>query len=180
MPLTPPVLPADVEAVGALTPQLFRLADQVSLDAFVQGCIDFADSWMQGHMGAANYDLQQFPWQHTLQKRGQIYLALEAATDTLKAEKIYGTHYPLQSEESASYEALIDNEWGIKAMQSLDLWVTVESASKGFALPIFSTSSPIPEGDCPWGVREPLDSLYARLLDHARGISNSSIRTVAR
>jgi hypothetical protein len=177
MPLTPPVTPAQVEQIGALTFSLFRLADQPSLDTFVQGALDFADAWMQAHMGS-NYGLTQFPWQVTLQSRGQIYLALEALTDTLKAEKIYGTHFPYMSEDSASYEKLIDNEWGVKAMQSLDLWVTVETGTTHFALPLFLTSVPLIENEWQNTALDPLSVLYSELLDRARGMSNPDIGSI--
>jgi len=180
MPLVPPVTPAQVEQVGALTPNLFNLPDQTSLDTFIQGSIDFADAWMQGHMGA-NYGLTQFAWQIELQTRGQIYLALEAACDTVKAEKVYGTHFPYMSEESPNYEALINNEWGVRAMQALDLWVTVEQAgTAAFALPIFMTSSPLIENEIQNPAMMPLSVLYSELLDRARGLANPDIGTIRR
>jgi hypothetical protein len=175
--LNPPVLPSEVEQIGALFPNLFNLPDQASLDTFVQGALDFADSWMAGHMGA-NYGLTTYPWEVTLQRRGQIYLALEAITDTIKAEKIYGTHFAYLSEESPQYEALIDNEWGVKAMQSLDLWVTVESASSHFAMPLFLTSVPLIENEWQNTALSPLSVLYSELLDRARGMSNPDIGSI--
>lgn len=180
MPLVPPVTPAEVESIGALTPQLLQVADQTSLDTFVQAAIDFADAWMQAHLGTANYGLTQFTWQVELQRRGQMYLALEAITDTLKARKIYGTHSPYMSEESPAYEALIDNEWGIRGIQCLDLWVTLESATRHFALPIFATSAPINETDAPGTGLDPLELQYADLLDRARGLSIGSLGSVTR
>jgi hypothetical protein len=177
MALVPPVTPMDVEQVGALRYELFNLPDQPTMLAFLQGAIDYADAWMQGHMGA-NYGLSQYTWQVDLQRRGQIYLALEAVCDTLKAEKIYGTHFAYMSEESASYEALIDNEWGQRAKEALDLWITVEQQGKpGFAMPYFGITEPVPIlEDCSNGL-ESLKVLYEQLLAHSRGRVNPAIGT---
>jgi hypothetical protein len=177
MPLVPPVLPSEVEAIGALTPQIFVLPDQPSLDTFVQSSIDFADAWMQGHMGS-NYGLTDAAWKVNLQRRGQIYLALEALCDTVKAEKVYGTHFAYISEESPQYEALINNEWGVRAMQALDLWVTVETGSTAFALPLFLTSAPLIENEIENPAVKPLATLYGELLDRARGIVRPEIGSV--
>jgi hypothetical protein len=177
MPLVPPLLPAEVEQIGALTPSLLLLADQPSLDTFVQANIDWSDAWMQGHMGE-NYGLTEFAWQVELQRRGQAYLALEAICDTVKAQKIYGTYFPYMQEESQSFERLIDNEWGVKAMQSLDIWVTVESASSHFALPLFLTGPALVEDEYQNPAISPLTILYSQLLDRARGIARPDIGTV--
>lgn len=179
MPLVPPVTPLEVETLGALTPNLFQLTLQADLDAIVQSAIDYADAWMQGHMGS-NYGLTDEAWQVTLQRRGQMYLSLESLCDTIKAEKIYGKHYPFMSEESASYEALIENEWGQRAIQSLDLWVTVEQLNKAFHLPIFSTSAALIENSIENPAIETLSLQYAKILDRARGIVNPDIGTVRR
>jgi len=179
MPLVPPVTPLEVEQIGALFPNLFNFPDQTTLDTFVQGAIDYADGWMIGHMGP-NYGLS-LPWQVELQRRGQMYLALEAICDTIKAEKIYGTHFAYLSEESPSYAELITNEWGVRAMASLDLWVTVEDVAGGaFALPVFMTSSPLIENEIQNPALAPLSVLYSELLDRARGIANPDIGTIRR
>ncbi len=179
MPLVPPVLPSDVESVGALTYTIFDLADQPTLDTFIQGCIDFADAWMQGHM-SGSYGLTQFTWQVELQRRGQVYLALEAAIDTLKAKKTWGSHVNYISEDTAAYRDLIENDWGQKAMQALDLWVTVEQINRNFAMPLFEVGQAIPETDSTCNGLEPLNALYAGLLDRARGFGDPDLQTVSR
>ena len=177
MALVPPVTPAEVEAVGALTYRLFLVADQAALDVLVQAHIDYADAWMQGHMGA-NYGLAQYSWQVELQRRGQMYLALEAITDTLKAQKIYGTHFPYMSEDSPAYEALIDNEWAQRAKEALDLWITVEQqGTAGFAMPYFGITDPVPLIEDQTNGLESLKVLYEQLLAHSRGRVNPIIGT---
>src|SRR5436305_12506599 len=136
MPLSPTITPAEVEAIGARTPALFQVAAKTALDTLVRSAIDYADAWFQGHSGL-NYGLTVPSWAPVIQRRGVMYLALEALTDTLKARKIYGTHAPYMSEDSPAYEALIDNEWGQRGREALDLWITVEKQGTGFALPYF-------------------------------------------
>src|SRR5436190_9494579 len=132
MPLTPPVTTAEVISIGALRPELLNFPDLATLNVFVQSAIDYADAWMAGNMGAA-YDLQTPFWAPIRQHRGQAYLALEAIYDTIKATKVTGTNFNYLSEESDSYERLIDNEWGARARESLDLWLTIEQVGAGFA-----------------------------------------------
>src|SRR5436190_7503628 len=111
MPLSPTITPAEVEIIGMLTPAMFFVPDQTSLDTLVQSAIDYADAWVQGHAGS-NYGLTTPSWVPILQRRGVMYLALEALTDMVKARKVYGTQYAYDSEDSEAYERLIDNEWG--------------------------------------------------------------------
>jgi hypothetical protein len=135
MPLSPTITPQEVADIGALTPALFQVADTTAMNLLIQSALDYADGWFAGHSGL-NYGLTTPAWVPVLQRRGVIYLALEALSDTLKARKIYGVHAPYMSEESPAYEALIDNEWGQRAREALDLWITVEKQGTGFALPL--------------------------------------------
>jgi hypothetical protein len=179
MALVPTITPAEVESIGMLTPAMFFVPDQASLDALVQSAIDYGDAWLQGHAGAF-YGIQTEAWMPVLQRRGVMYLALEALTDMLKARKIYGTQYAYDSEESASYEALIDNEWGQKAREALDLWLTVETQGTGFALPYFGITEPVPLVEDGTNGLDSLIVLYEEILARARGFSNLDTGTVIR
>ncbi len=171
--------PDQVIKVGALSPELFNLPDQPSMESLVGFAITGVDAWMQDHMGG-NYNLTQFPWQIVQQQNGQMYLALERLTDTLKAEKTYGSHEFYISEDSGGYERLIMVNWGQRAMECLDRWVTIEQISRNFAMPIFSTYRPIPEVDDESSGLDPLSAFYTGLLDRARGIANPDLGTVRR
>jgi hypothetical protein len=172
-----------IEEAGALTPNLFNIntgnptTDQANLDALVTRMRDRADAWMAGHLGA-NYGLTSPAYAPVLQEEGQIYLTLEKLTAILKAEKTYGTWYPLNSEDSVAYQTLIDTDWGERAMAALDLWVTAEVAGKGFALPVFLATDGI-ERAFGQGV-EPFEVQLEEELAWARGISNPTIGTVRR
>jgi hypothetical protein len=164
--------PSEVEEMGALFPALFNLPDQPSLDALVQRCINRADAWMQGHMGA-NYNLILFPWQIIAQNEGQIYLTLVRLAGLLKAEKTYGTHQDFISEDASSYERLISTDWDQMATDALDLWVTVERDTPvGFAMPTFGYSQPVPlvpyDDSGPTGL-DPREIQYEEALSEARG-----------
>jgi len=177
MPLVPTIVPAEVEELGMLTPALFLVPDQASLDAIVQKAIDYGDAWFEGHAGN-NYGILTPAWVPVLQRRGVMYLALEALGDMVKARKIYGVHYAYDSEESPAYEALIDNEWGARAREALDVWITVEQAGSGFALPYFGITQPVPLVEDETNGLEPLSLLYEEILSRSRGLSLPSVGTV--
>src|SRR5260370_1113939 len=149
MPL--PVAVNLVEEAAGLTPELFNMPNQATLDTFVTRFSLRADAWMQGHMGG-NYNLLTPAWAPVLQEEGQIYLTLERLTAHLKSLKTMGTHGFYISEDAAAYQVLIETDWGKLALQALDLWVTVEQIgeSRAFALPVFTITSTIhPNTDAP-------------------------------
>ena len=130
-----PVTPAIVEEIGGLTPQLFNLPDQPSLDALVQRAINRADAWLQAHAGPF-YGITTPSWAPVLQEEGEAYLSLERLQSTLKSLKVVGQHYAYISEESPSYQTMMETNWGELAIAALDLWVTPEiAASRAFAMP---------------------------------------------
>lgn len=172
-----------IEEVGALTPSLFNLPDQPSLDALVTRMRDRADAWMQAHLGAF-YGITTPTYAPVLQEEGELYLTLEKIADVLKAEKTYGTHYPYMSEDSPAYERLITTDWGERALVALDTWITVElsttagGAGRGFAKPRFLTSIndyPVNDGNI-----DPVTVQYSAELDFSRGLSVPDIGTVRR
>lgn len=176
MPLT---TAAEVKEVGALTPTLFDLADASALDLYVNKAIVRADAWMQGHLGAF-YNLTTYQWQIDLQKEGQIYLSLQRLTETLKAQKTYGTHASYISEEMASYERLIETDWAERAKAALDLWTTVENLGSSFAKPVFLVTDPVPIIEDDTNGLDPLNLLLEEQLARARGMSNPELGTVFR
>jgi hypothetical protein len=70
--------------------------------------------------------------------------------------------------------------WGQRAMECLDTWVTVEQIHRNFAMPIFSTSQPIPTIDSDGSGLAPLSVLYEEALAYARGRVNPDVGTVSR
>lgn len=178
MALSPTITPGEVKTIGMLTYPMFLVADDAALDTIVQAAIDYADAWFQGHSGS-NYGLTTPTWVPVLQRRGVMYLALEALGDMVKARKIYGTQFAYDSEESPAYEALIENEWGQRAREALDLWITVEKQGTGFALPVFLITDPTPILEDDTNGLDSLNVLYEEVLTRSRGRSNPELGTVA-
>src|SRR6266513_4966913 len=98
-----PVAVGLIEEAGGLTPALFNMTDQTTLDAFVTRFRDRADAWMAGHMGPF-YNLLTPSWAPILQEEGQIYLTLEKLSATLKSLKTQGTHFPYVQEYSQAFQ----------------------------------------------------------------------------
>lgn len=179
MALSPTITTAEVKALGSLTPSLFLVADSASLDTIVQASIDYADARFASLAGD-NYGLTTPTWAPVLQRRGVMYLALAALGDTLKAQKIYGTHAPYQSEDSPAYEALIDNEWLARAKEALERWVTLDGPGTGFAKPVFLVTDPTPIIEDDTNGLDALNVLYEEVLARSRGRSNPELGTVFR
>jgi hypothetical protein len=132
---------AEVEKIGALIPNLFD-TDQAGLDALVLDAATDADNWMQVYLGSLYGGTTTA--ETAVQARGQAYLALAYLTPTLKAKKVYGTHFPLDSEDSAAYENLLEQDWEGLARSLLAKWISIEATGTGggaqqnFALPYFA------------------------------------------
>jgi hypothetical protein len=138
-----------VEADGGLSWKLFYpvtatgVVDDASLHAFVDTKIAVADSWMRRHLGS-NYALID-PDALVMQIQAQSYLTLHYLTPILRAAKTYGIHDPIMSEESSSYDSLIERNWKEEAESLLDEWITVEQlGSMAFAMPTFGFSPAVP------------------------------------
>lgn len=102
----------------------------------------------------------------TLLARAEAYITLQQLAEPLKSRKIYGSHYPIDTEESPRFQALIDTEWEAQAMRFLNLFGADESRQP-IMLPglvvggELSTSAQTPE------TRQGL------LLDEVRGLLNN-------
>lgn len=172
-----PVTAAYVRQFAALDRELFNMPTEADVDAFVTEAILDADAWMQKHMGGS-YNLADTP-SARIQARAQAMIALEYITDRLKAERAWGTHYSYVSEEGSRIQALIDLNWGERAIDELSLWVTVVvGAARTFAKPRFLTSIndyPVNDSNI-----DPVTVQYSAELDFARGISVPDVGTVRR
>jgi hypothetical protein len=159
---------AKVEALGALTYNLFDYPDQATLDAFVQESIDDSDAWMQSYMGL-NYNPVGDAAAVRVQTRAQAALALSYIVPTLRSKKTYGTHYPVNSEDSAAYDTLMETDWEAEAKGLLSKWITVEvggtgsTGSGGFAAPAFRVGPGVDPD-----VADSEETLMDRLVTQAR------------
>lgn len=180
MPLTTHAI---VEQDGGLVYALFQpigIVSQGGMDTLVDAKILVADAWMKRRLGS-NYNLPSDVNAQVMQAQAQSYLTLHYLTPILRACKTYGTNYPIWSEESVNYDSLLEHNWKDEASSLLDEWLTIERMEPtGFALPIFSTSQPIPTIDSEGSGLDSLDAQYEEALAFARGRVNANIGTASR
>ncbi len=107
----------------------------------------------------------------TLLGRAAVYVTLMQLCEPLKARKVYGSHYPLDSEDSPRFEALTTGEWESMADKMLNLFGAADS-SKPIMLPGLVAGNEI----------EPLGRLTAEQklreeIDSDRGLAVRQIGT---
>jgi hypothetical protein len=167
-----------VEARFALTPFLFNFnsgnptTDQASLDALVLDAIEDADAEMQYRL-QSNYNPADVNAAR-MQATAQAYLAGDYLLLILRAQKAYGTHAPLLSEDSDAYERLEAGGMREIAEGMLQPWISIgeEEKGKGFARPVCIVSGPGDEH-----LRDE-DRQLEILVDDARGYVGPVFPTV--
>ena len=169
--------PQKVRQIGALIPQLFD-TDDTGLDALIMDALVDADNWLQTYLGA-NYGGVSAA-EASVQGRASAYIALAYLTPVLKAKKVYGTHYPIDSEDSTSYENLLEQDWEGLAKSELSKWLQIEisgqgASAKSFARPYFGiTDSPDPT------LTDNEEIQMGDIADEARGFAEVNYTTVTR
>ncbi len=173
---------ATVERDGGLIWQLFQpvgITDQAGLDTLVTEKIVVADYWLQRRLGS-NYNLP-FASAQAVQAQAESYITLHYLVPILQACKVYGTNYPIWSEESENYSLIVQRDWREEALALVDEWITLENmAGGGFALPYFGITQPVPILEDGTNGLDPLIVLYEEALARARGFSNLDTGTVIR
>lgn len=169
---------ANVETLGAFIPQLFD-TDQAGMDVLVQAAINDSDAWMQVYLGA-NYG-GTTTFETAVQTRAQTYMALSLLTPLLKAKKVYGTHFPIDSEDSDAFERLMEQDWEGLARSYLAKWISIEptgttgGAQQNFALPFFGTTES-PDAT----TSDDEDFRMQEIADEARSVPEQVFATVTR
>lgn len=120
---------------------LFRVADDAALNTFIDAQIAVASAWLS--LTAPTYYASTDASIDLVFKQAEAYITLQYLADALKARKVFGTHFPYDSEESSSYAQLIDVEWEARAETLLSRFVTLDTAANPIAFPYFGTSSVI-------------------------------------
>ena len=134
---------------GATDYELFDLPDEAALDALVSDEIDVVSAYLASKAGT-NYTQTADTGLQTRFRRGEAYRTLCELFEPLKAKKILGTHAPYDSEESASYQRLIDEEWGPRAETYIGEFIADDTGGP-YSAGVFITSSPfdrITDVDC--------------------------------
>lgn len=170
---------AEVERIGALIPELFD-TNQAGLDAIVLDAITDADSWMVVYLGDSYGGANAA--ETGVQARAQAYLAMAYIEPTLRAKKVRGTHYPLDSEDAVAYEDLLEKDWEGLARSLLAKWISLETTGGGtaqnFALPYFAASDGPDLTDPALTDSEALR--LRRIADRARSLPEVDFATVTR
>jgi hypothetical protein len=136
---------ARVKSIGglneALDYNLYRFADVTELNTEITDAIAVAKATIRS-LNSSVYDA---PDADQLVKitRGEAYYALYFAYPALKARKVTGTHWPVDSEGSERYAELIDSEWLALAQTALEGIIDVSPAGTAFARPTLSVTNAI-------------------------------------
>lgn len=138
---------------------MFRVADDTALNAEVARMLARASAWLAEQAplhytgsatASANVDL--------LFTGAEEALTMHFLTMQLKARRVYGTHFPYDSEGSERFQELIDVEWFAQMNGLVGRFFEVSSdAGHPFALPVMGTTSTIQP--------EEIDSVTTRLGD---------------
>lgn len=118
--------------------RLFVVASDTALNALVTARLAIASAWLRTR-APNDYDNGDADTD-ALFTHAEALLTMHFLAETLKARKVYGTHFPYDSEDSDSYAKLIDVEWmhQVEELVGPFLAVTVGD-EKPFAAPVFLT-----------------------------------------
>lgn len=115
---------------------LFRLANDAALNTLVTARLAVASSWLKtrapDEYASSDTDIQ------ALFTHAEALLAMHFLCVSLKARKVYGTHFPYDSEGSDRYAELIDVEWMKQVEELVGPFLVVQAGDeKAFAAPVF-------------------------------------------
>jgi len=116
----------------------FRMANDAALEAFIQDQIDVAAAWLSL---TSTYYTSAVPAISAVHAQAEAYIALQYIFDSLKPRKVLGTHFPYDTEESSSFQQMIDVEWEARAETLLSRFTSLDTAANPVAFPYFGTSS---------------------------------------
>lgn len=109
---------AKVREIGGLNDQsqtgdwhLFRFVSNSELSTAIANAIAVAGAWIQTHLLDPTIYSTSDPNLSLLLAQGESYLALHFLVPAVKARRVMGSHYAVESEASDRYEELIDVEW---------------------------------------------------------------------
>lgn len=126
---------------------LFRLADDAALNTEVTRMLTRASAWLVGHLtDPADYTGAATAATNTdaLFAGAEEALTMHFLTMQLKARKVYGTHFPYDSEGSERFEELIDVEWFKQVEGFVSGFLNTQvDPGKTFFLPAFGATGTI-------------------------------------
>jgi len=136
--------PGEVRRLGGLDDELayelFRLPDEAALDALISDEIDLASAYLTSKAGS-DYTQTADSGKQAIFRRAEAYFVLMQLAEPLKARKVYGKHAPYASEESLSYQRLIDEEWAAKFEMLVGQFIADDTGSP-YSAGVFITTEP--------------------------------------
>lgn len=121
---------------------LFRLSDEAALEAMIEDEITLAAAYLTSKAGT-DYTQTSDTDKQAVFRRAEAYWVLMQLTEPLKARKVMGSQWALDSEDSLSYERLIDTEWQTKFEMLVGIYVPDDTPSSPFSLGAFAVTTPI-------------------------------------
>ncbi len=162
---------AQVIEMGSLEYMLFDFTTDAELTALVERWIAVNDLHIQ--QKAPTFYASTDPLVTANLTMGEVFLALADLIGQLGARKVYGTHAPIDSEDSESYFGNLEDFYRARAMEFLSDYFTIETPGTAFAAPALLIGDPIESADV-----GTLDEILRDWLDEARGFSNGEIQPV--
>lgn len=165
---------AQVREVGGLSDRsatgdwnLFRYESDAELTVAITNAIAVASSWIQlridtGIYASADTNIQ------TVLSLAEAYLSLHFLVPALKARRVFGTHYALETQEAAAYAELIDVEWMALARELIDAWVIIDTPGSVYAKPRMRVGTAINPLDPGF---ESMETELLETLDRARSLT---------
>ncbi len=101
---------------------------------------------------------------------GEVFLVLADLIGQLGARKVYGTHAPIDSEDSESYFGNLEEFYRARAMEFLNDYFVLDDPATGFAAPVLLIGDPVEASDV-----GTVDEILRTWLDEARGFPNNDV-----
>ena len=135
--------PDRVIEMGALDYTLFNLTSKRELVDLVQRWIDVNDLHIQTKAGS-NYTSSDALVIANL-TMGEVFLTLADLIGQLAARKVYGTHYPIDSEDSSSYlgDPGLESFYRQRAEEFLSDYFVLDEPGTSVVLPVFMVSTDV-------------------------------------
>ena len=143
--------------------QLFRLPDEASLDVLITDELAVATAYLTSRAGD-NYTQTSDTNLQALMTRAEAYWVGMQLFESLKARKVTGSHWALDSEDSSRYEALIDTEWAAKFEMLTGPYISSDTTANPYSAGVFVTTTPVDPDDV-----DCITDQYDRILERSSG-----------
>ena len=136
---------------------LFLLGSEAELNALISDQLDYSAEWIETRAPAAYAAAVLGTYQRQF-AMGEVYFTLIDLFQPLQARKVVGSHWPLDSEESVNYAALIA-EWKERFEEFTSQFFVTDTAERPVQMPYFGIGGVLDYTD--------VDSVEAELTEIA-------------